>query len=220
MELSLFDRDRIMSFYNIQHELYCGVDLHAKRMYTCIVDGEGKTVFHKNLHSRPRDLEIALEPFRHRDIVRAVESTFNWYWLADACDELNVPFVLGHAYGMKAIHGGKTKNDKQDSRKIAQLLRGGNLPVAWAYPKTMRSQRDLCRRRCYFTRQLAELQAHVRNSCMQYNVPLPTGQLRYTSNQEGLALTGHECRARLHLQTPRSRTDRGNVEREPNKDKS
>ena len=103
---------------------------------------------------------------------------------------------------------------------VTELLRGGNLPVAWAYPKTMRSQRDLCRRRCYFTRQLAELQAHVRNSCMQYNVPLPTGQLRYTSNQEGLALTGHECRARLHLQTPRSRTDRGNVEREPNKDKS
>ena len=54
MELSLFDRDRIMSFYNIQHELYCGIDLHAKRMYTCIVDGEGKTVFHKNLHSLRR----------------------------------------------------------------------------------------------------------------------------------------------------------------------
>jgi hypothetical protein len=29
---------------------------------------------------------------------------------------------------MKAIHGGKSKNDKIDSRKIAQLLRGGNLP--------------------------------------------------------------------------------------------
>jgi len=175
-----------MSFYNTQHELYCGVDLHSRRMYVCIIDSDGKTVFHKNLHSNPQDLSNALAPFRQRDIVLAVESTFNWYWLADACDELNIPFVLGHAFGMKAIHGGKTKNDKQDSLKIAQLLRGGNLPVAWAYPKSMRAQRDLCRRRCYFTRQRAELQAHVRNTGMQHNVACPSGQLRYASNQEGL----------------------------------
>ncbi|APZ93014.1 IS110 family transposase [Fuerstiella marisgermanici] len=176
-----------MAFYRTQHELYCGVDLHARRMYTCVIDSNGRTVFHKNLNCTPQDLEAALEPFRDRDIVLAVESTFNWYWLADACDELNIPFVLGHAYGMRSIHGGKTKNDKQDSLKIAQLLRGGNLPVAWAYPKAMRSQRDLCRRRCYFTRQRAELQAHVRSSCLQYNVAAPSGQLRYATHQEGLA---------------------------------
>ena len=29
---------------------------------------------------------------------------------------------------MKAIHGGKTKNDKSDSYKIAMLLKGGNFP--------------------------------------------------------------------------------------------
>jgi hypothetical protein len=29
---------------------------------------------------------------------------------------------------MKAIHGGKSKNDKIDSRKIAGLLRGGLIP--------------------------------------------------------------------------------------------
>ena len=100
-----------MTFYNTQHELYCGIDLHARRMYTCVVDADGKTVFHKNLHSNPQDLEHALTPFREHNTVVAVESTFNWYWLADACDELNIPFVLGHAYAMKAIHGGKTKNE-------------------------------------------------------------------------------------------------------------
>jgi hypothetical protein len=34
---------------------------------------------------------------------------------------------------MKALHGGKTKNDKIDSRKIAALIRGGNFPLAYAY---------------------------------------------------------------------------------------
>ncbi len=31
---------------------------------------------------------------------------------------------------MKAIHGGKTKNDKIDSYKLATLLKGGNFPTA------------------------------------------------------------------------------------------
>ena len=55
--------------------------------------------------------------------------------------------MLGHALYRKAIHGGKAANDKIDSRKIAQLLRGGNLPLAYAYPKGLRETRDLWRRR-------------------------------------------------------------------------
>jgi hypothetical protein len=50
---------------------------------------------------------------------------FTWYWLADVCATEDIPFVLGHALAMKAINGGKAKNDKLDSRKIAGLLRGG-----------------------------------------------------------------------------------------------
>ncbi len=32
-----------MTFYNKRHEFYCGIDLHARRMYTCIVDATGKS---------------------------------------------------------------------------------------------------------------------------------------------------------------------------------
>jgi hypothetical protein len=56
---------------------------------------------------------------------------------------------------MKAIHGGKVKNDKIDSAKIAGLLRGGMFPLAYVYPAAMRSTRDLLRRRQYLVRQPA-----------------------------------------------------------------
>jgi hypothetical protein len=62
------------------------------------------------------------------------------------CDELSIDFILGHALYMKAIHGGKTKNDKVDSFKIASLLRGGNFSIAYDYPSEMRAARDLLRR--------------------------------------------------------------------------
>jgi hypothetical protein len=34
---------------------------------------------------------------------------------------------------MKAIHGGKAKNDKIDAHKIATLLRGGAFPTAYVF---------------------------------------------------------------------------------------
>jgi len=40
---------------------------------------------------------------------------------------------------MKAIHGGKAKNDRIDSKKIAVLLRSGMIPQAYVYPQKMRS---------------------------------------------------------------------------------
>ena len=56
---------------------------------------------------------------------------------------------------MKAINGGKAKNDKIDAHKIAVLLRGGMLPQAYVYPAEMRATRDLLRRRCHRVRRRA-----------------------------------------------------------------
>jgi hypothetical protein len=86
---------------------------------------------------------------------------FTWYWLADLCADEEIPFVLGHALSMKAIHGGKAKNDKIDSHKIAVLLRGGMLPQAYVYPAEMRATRDLLRRRLHLAHKRGELLAHV-----------------------------------------------------------
>jgi hypothetical protein len=49
------------------------------------------------------------------DTVIGVECVFCWYWIADLCAQHSICFVLGHALYMKAIHGGKTKNNKIDS---------------------------------------------------------------------------------------------------------
>src|SRR3954452_6808101 len=38
-------REYAMRFYNQQHRFYCGVDLHARTMYLCILDATGQVVF-------------------------------------------------------------------------------------------------------------------------------------------------------------------------------
>lgn len=158
-----------MRFYNGQHTYYCGVDLHTKTMFLCILDAQGNTVLSRNTLANPQSFLKAITPFRE-DLVVAAECIFTWYWLADLCQEEGIDFILGHALYMKALHGGKTKNDRQDAYKIASLVRGGVFPLAYVYPKARRATRDLLRRRTYFVRRRADLLAHVQNTSWQYRL--------------------------------------------------
>jgi transposase len=149
-----------MKFYTKQHQYYCGIDLHARSMYVCILDNEGNTLVHQNIKTC-RQAFLALILSYWEELVVAVECIFTWYWIADLCRQYGIAFVLGHALYMKAIHGGKAKNDKLDSHKIALLVRGGLIPQAYAYPAEMRATRDLLRRRMHLARQRAALIAHI-----------------------------------------------------------
>ena len=174
-----------MRFYTHQHKHYCGIDLHAKAMYVCILDQSGTILVHKNLPTTPEAFLRIIAPYRE-DVVVGVECMFTWYWLADLCSKEGIAFVLGHALYMKAIHGGKAKNDKIDAHKIAVLLRGGMLPHAYVYPAAMRATRDLLRRRCHLVHKRAELLAHIQNTNSQYNLPEIGKKLAYQANREGV----------------------------------
>jgi hypothetical protein len=176
----------MMRCYNQQHRFYCGVDLHARTLYLCILDQQGAIVFHQNLPADANAFRRAVAPYRD-GLVVAAECMFAWYWLADLCQAEGIPFVLGHALYMKAIHGTKTKNDKLDSHKIVLLLRGGNLPVAYVYPKGMRETRDLLRRRSFLVRQRSHLIAHIQNEASQYNLPAFAKRLCHSCEERGKA---------------------------------
>ena len=127
-----------MNFYKPSHKYYCGVDLHSRTLYLCIVGQDGVVLLHRSLPCDPDRFLLAIAPFRE-DLVVAVECVYSWYWLADLCAREGIAFVLGHALYMKAIHGAKAKSDRIDSKKIAVLVRGGLMPVAYAYPADMRA---------------------------------------------------------------------------------
>src|ERR671933_883087 len=175
-----------MRFYTKQHQFYCGIDLHARTMDLCVLNQDGEILVHRNLPADPELFLKTVAPYR-TDLVVCVECIFTWYWLADLCAREGIPFVLGHALYMKAIHGGKAKNDKIDAQKIAVLLRGGMLPQAYVYPAKMRATRDLLRRRTHLMRKRAELLAHVQNTNSQYNLPEMGKKIAYKTHRDGVA---------------------------------
>jgi transposase len=161
----------MMRFYDQQHPFYAGIDLHSRTMHLCVLDATGTVVFDKNLPCQPDAFLDAIAPFRPNVIIGA-ECMFGWYWLADLCQKESLSFLIGHALYMKAIHG-KAKNDRIDANKIARLLRGGNFPLAYVYPKGMRETRDLLRRRTWFVRQRASLFTHLQISKPSVCVTVP-----------------------------------------------
>jgi transposase len=155
-------------------------------MYVCILNQENEIMLHRNMQASPETFLQAIAPYREALVV-AVACLFTWYWLADLGAQEGMPFVLGHALSMKAIHGGKAKNDTIDAHKMAGLLRGGLLPQASVSPAAMRATRDLLRRRMSLTRKRAELLAHLQNTNSQSNLPEIGTKRAYKANRDGVA---------------------------------
>jgi transposase len=147
---------------------------------------EGEILLHRKMKAGPEPFLQAMAPYRD-DLVVCVACIFTWYWLADLCTAEGIPFVLGHALSMKAIYGGKAKNDQSDAQKIAVLLRGGMLPQASVYPAARRATRDLLRRRLHLTRKRADLLTHVQQTNWQYNLPELGQKIADKANRHGVA---------------------------------
>ena len=162
---------------------------YVSQLHLCVLDSAANVVCDVNLPCRPDAFLAAIAPFR-ADVIVGVECMFGWYWLADLCQKEKIPFVIGHALYMKAIHGAKAKNDRIDANKIARLLRGGNFPLAYVYPKGMRETRDLLRRRNYFVRQRSALFTHLQILNSQYNLPPFPKKLSFAANRSELDIAG------------------------------
>ncbi|MFC1497752.1 IS110 family transposase [Verrucomicrobiota bacterium] len=151
----------MFKYYQVTTEYSCGIDLHSRQMYICLMNKDGKVLVHRNIRSNDFEYFLKLvEPYKS-SLTVCCECTFNWYWLADACMDAGLEFVLGHALYMRAIHSFKTKNDKRDCWQIAHLLRSNLIPPAYVYPREKRSVRALLRQRTAFVWKRAEIITRV-----------------------------------------------------------
>jgi len=168
-----------MKYYTSTTEYNCGIDLHARQMYVCLMDRQGKILVHTNIKNNDFNFFLSrIEPYRH-SLTVCCECMFGWYWLADACQEANLPFVLAHALYLKAIHGGKNKNDRIDSEKLAHLLRSNLIPPAYVYPAGQRPLRALLRQRLCYVWRRTELLNRVQSHQLAHNRPSIRCTTRY-----------------------------------------
>jgi transposase len=112
-----------------------------------VTDEEDNKVVDKRIDN---NLHITLEllsPYKEQIKAVAIESTFNWYWLADGLVENDYEVQWVNTAAVKQYDGLKYSGDHQEAFHLAHLMRLGILPMGHIYPPEYRQVRDLLRRR-------------------------------------------------------------------------
>ena len=104
-------------------KIYVGIDLHSNNNFAALVNEAGKAVYKKRL---PNDLNFLLEelePYQNDIEGIVVESTYNWYWLADGLQEAGYKVHLANVTANIQYSGIKCTGDESDAIWLANLLR-------------------------------------------------------------------------------------------------
>jgi len=176
-----------MKYYKTTTEYNCGIDLHTRQMYICVMNRAGNVLVHRNIRNNDFGFFLKLvEPYKD-DLTVTCESCFVCFWLADACEDAGIKFVLAHAYYVKSIAANKHKNDKEDARELAKCLRTNRIPPAYVCPRDLRPVRKLLRRRNKYVKNRAELTGHSTCEVMAVgNQPLSISSNSKERWQEGI----------------------------------
>ena len=100
--------------------------------------------------------DIAIDP---REIQSAIEPVSGWGWYGDLLEETGMKVHLVEVYKSKLIAESKLKNDKVDSKILAEMMRSDFLPTAYLAPKAVREMREFMRARAFLVR----LRTRIRN---------------------------------------------------------
>jgi transposase len=133
--------------------LYAGIDLHSNNNVVVVQDDEDNVVRRERLPNDLGTVSAWLEPYRKDLAGVVVESTYNWYWLVDGLMDEGYRVHLANTVAIEQYNGLKYRDDDSDARWLAKLLRLGQLPEGYIYPRTERAIRDLLRKRSQLVRQ-------------------------------------------------------------------
>ena len=129
--------------------LYCGIDLHSNNCFLSVINDKDKRLLEKRLDNDPVLIVQTLKRYRARLQAVAIESSYNWYWLADALQDAGFKVRLVNTAQIIQYQGLKQTDDRYDAFHLAHLMRLGILPTGHICPRDERGLRDLLRRRMF-----------------------------------------------------------------------
>ena len=127
-----------------------------------------------------------------------VEATRNWGLIYDWLDEVLDDVTLAHPLKVKAIAEARIKTDKISADILADLLRAGLLPRAYAPSKQTRDFKNILRQRMFFVR----VQTMVKNRIQDILARHPEIVSQDTDVSDLFGSKGMQRLSRIKLPTP------------------
>jgi transposase len=167
-------------------KIYVGIDLHSNNSFVALVDEENKAVYKKRLTNDLTILLEALKPYKNNIEGVVVESTYNWYWLADGLQEAGYKVHLANVSANVQYSGIKCTGDESDALWLANLLRLNILSTGHIYPKEKRGIRELLRKRLILVRQQTACLLSIQGMITRYeNICITSSKIKSSSNEKG-----------------------------------
>jgi transposase len=138
---------------------YIGVDLHKKSCYITVMDRQGKIDRQLEIDNCKDDIQSFFTDYAGSSKI-AVESTMNWIPFYEKLESLGCDVCLSNPLATKAIASARIKNDKVDSKILADLLRTNLLPMAYIQPQPIRDIKEIVRERYGYV----QMRTKVKNS--------------------------------------------------------
>ncbi len=160
-------------------QLYSAIDLHSNNSHVAIIDDQQNRVFYRKLANDPKLIAKTFAPYRERLNGIVIESTLNWYWLADLLIEKGYSVHLANPCGIQKYSGLKHADDKHDAFWLAQMLALNILPEGYIYPKADRPLRDLLRKRAHLVKVRTSLILSLQNIVMRnHGIKIRSNELK------------------------------------------
>lgn len=146
---------------------YIGVDLHKKTCYVTVINAEGKIRIQREISTDENQVSKFFK--RYPNIPVAVESTMNWIPFYENLETLGCKVSLSNPLQTKAIASARIKNDKVDSRILADLLRTNLLPTAYIQPRHIRDLKEIVRERAHFVQMRTQIKNKIHSLLFKTN---------------------------------------------------
>ena len=125
-----------------------GLDYHKKFSYATMIDTQTGVVVQGRIENTQEGMKAFLG--RGKDTRVVMESGRCWGWMYDMLTQLCGEVKLAHPNHVKMIAHARIKNDKIDSKVLAQLLCADLIPEAYARSLGNRQDLAVLRQRCFW----------------------------------------------------------------------
>ncbi len=129
---------------------YIGVDYHKRYSYIVVKNEDGEVKERGSVSNIRKEIQQFLQPYSSG--IAVIEATRNWGLIYDWLEEILDDVALAHPLKVKAIAEARIKTDKISADILADLLRAGLLPRAYAPSKQTREFKNILRQRMFFVR--------------------------------------------------------------------
>jgi transposase len=182
-----------------------GVDQHKRFSQVAALDTETGLLTQGRLeHDDPEAIRSYVASLGE-DVIASLETTGNWYWLADLLEDAGARVQLANAGETRRLLKGRAKNDRLDAAALAVLSADGLLPQVYLPERARREERERHR----FRIRLLGLQTRIKNIIhsilSKLNVPTPFSDIFGRSGRaylDGLDLRdpyGDQLRSALRI---------------------